>query len=526
MSEFTGWIITALSGGFMPILQHQAFTIGLILIGVVAVVRSAQLERQKADTLRLKDEELAVYRRALNAHAMVNITDADGRIIFASDSLAKATGFEVTDLLGQQFRNVLLADPTDPACALHAKLRAGQTWTGETKIRRKDGSIMWTRSSIVPVVDAEGALVRTISMRTDITESKLMQAERQDRAMIDRLRDEVYVFSTDTFELLYLNKRALASMNWSAGEVAGKRLADLKEPFDEQVFRVRVAPLLAGEVDAILYEATFREAAVEVNLQLEHSLEGTPRFLAVVRDISERKRAEHDKAEFVATVSHELRSPLTSIKGSLNLITSGMAGPMSERAGSLIAVAQRNVDRLLRLINDLLDLEKLDANMADLTVTSLDLVAFAEEVVAANAGYGHEYGVELRCVGSAEPIFASISRDGMMQVLTNLLSNAVKFSPRGSCVDLEVVERPDGVRLSVKDRGLGIPPEAYQTLFSRFVQAHGQIDRNRVGTGLGLSIAKTIVEKHAGRIWFVSEVGVGTTFYIDLPKAEGIRAVA
>ncbi|MBL4929497.1 ATP-binding protein [Fuscibacter oryzae] len=526
MNDLTDQTIIMLSPYVRLVLDHYMLVIILALSLLLYLARAQQLSKQYEAALRLKDDEIAVYLRALNAHAMVNITGADGRITFASDSLARATGYAPDELVGHEFRNILLSNPKDECLGLTSKLRAGQVWTGETKIRRRDGGIMWTRSSIIPVHDDLGTLLRTISLRTDITESKLLQAERQDRAMIDRLRDEVYIFSTKTFELLYLNKRALASSNWGESETVGKRLGDLSEVFDEQAFRARVTPLLQGDVDSILYETIFRGGAVEVNLQLEHSLDGTPRFVAVVRDITERKRAENERAEFVATVSHELRSPLTSIKGSLNLIASGVAGPMSERVGSLITVAQRNVDRLLRLINDLLDLEKLDANMTDFAVAPVDIVSFAEEVVAANAGYGHEYGVELRYMGPTSPIFAMISRDGMMQVLTNLLSNAVKFSPRGQFVDLEVVERPGGIRLSIIDRGCGIPPEAHHTLFSRFVQAHTQIDRQHVGTGLGLSIAKTIIEKQAGRIWFTSKVGVGTTFHVDLPISEGFRAVA
>ena len=352
------------------------------------------------------------------------------------------------------------------------------------------------------------------------------QSDHQGREMLDRLQDEVYAFRTDTLELIYLNKRALAASDLSLSGAAGKRLADLSDTFDEDALRRRVAPLLSGETTSILFDFTLRGKAVEANVQLENILDGTPFFIAAVRDVSRRKRAEQDMAEFVATVSHELRSPMTSIKGALNLIGSGFAGPMSERAEAMIIMAQRNVERLLRLINDLLDLQKLDADMMDLTVTPLDVMAFAEEVVAANSGYGHEFGVELDCTGPPNPVIVSLNRDGMTQALTNLLSNAVKFSSQGQSVELAVAEHDNSVRLAVTDHGLGIPSEAHRTLFTRFVQAHSQIDRQRVGTGLGLSIAKAIVEKHGGRIGFTSESGVGSTFYIDLPKFDALQASA
>lgn len=500
-----------------------ALTVFAILLAFALKCRSSKAE---ADNLKLRIEDLEADLKAVDAHVMINITNADGGIAYANSTLAAATGYAPSELIGLQFRDTLLVSREDSPPDLDIFMQEGRTWFGETRIRRKDGSLIWTRTTIVPVMDRAGKLRRSVSLRTDITQSKLLQAELQERAMIDRLRDEVYIFSADTLELLYLNKHSLASMDLTPEQVRGKRLVDLIQPFDEEKFRARVAPLLSGEVDSILHEANWRGHPVEINLQQERTLDGKSRFIAVVRDISKRKRAERNRAEFVATVSHELRSPLTSVKGSLNLINSGVLGALPDKAANMVEVALRNVDRLLRLINNLLDLEKLDADMMELNIAPLDVVALAEEAVAANAGYGLEYGVKLRYVGTRAPVIAEVSRDGMLQVLTNLLSNAVKFSPRAQWVDLAVSETATGVRLSVTDRGPGIPPEAHQTLFARFVQAHTETDRSRIGTGLGLSIAKSIVTKHGGRISFTSEVGAGTTFYIDLPRSAVLRSVA
>lgn len=516
-----GWGATI---GAFP--DDRAVLVGLLVILFVLLLRVFRRSRQKAEFLQKKDIEIDVYRRAMEAHAMVNISAADGSILYVNETLAKTTGYTEQELIGRRFRDLLLADPTVVPAHFRDWIRSGKTWVGESKIRRKDGSYLWTRSTIVPVLDTDGTLLRTISLRTDITESKVLQAELQERMMLDRLRDEVYVLSTETLELLYLNKRSLQLMNWTAKDIVGKRLSDVSSSFDEAAFRSRGARLLSGEAEAVLYETTKNDVPIEVSLQLDRTLDGTTRFVSVVRDISERKRAERDKAEFVATVSHELRSPLTSIKGALNLLASGAVGPVSDRSGTLMNVALRNVDRLVRLINDLLDLEKLDANMMDMRFETVDLVAFAEDAVAANAGFGHEYGVTVRRVGSKSPVFASISRDGMMQVLTNLISNAIKFSDAGQCVDLGVIEDADCVRLVIVDHGPGIAPEAQKLMFARFVQLHPQDDQRRNGTGLGLSIAKSIVEKHAGRISFTSEVGRGTSFFIDLPKINSLQAVA
>jgi PAS domain S-box-containing protein len=334
------------------------------------------------------------------------------------------------------------------------------------------------------------------------------------------LPDEVYVIDAASLEIAYLNPAASMSSGLRMEDAVGKPLNAVFDGFDLPSIQTRIGRLVAGASQTELCEVSHGDRPFEVKLALQPFPNAQPRIIAAMRDISERKRAEQEMADFVSTVSHELRSPMTSVKGALNLISSGVAGPITDRAEAMVDMAQRNVDRLLRLINDVLDLQKLDAGMMDMSLERVDVLAFCQDVIVANAGYGHEFGVGLSCSGPREPIYAAIHRDGMTQVLTNLLSNAVKFSPQGQSVELIVARHETGVRLSVTDHGIGIPPEAHDKLFARFVQAHTKIDRQRVGTGLGLNIAKTLVEKHGGNIGFTSEIGVGTTFFIDLPTED------
>jgi two-component system sensor histidine kinase VicK len=522
MFEWTSKLVSAENLLSMPIDTR------LLIVGLVAVLlfRSVKITWAHEASIRLKDEELALYRRAMETHAMMNISAADGRMTYVNATFTAATGYTEGELIGARFKDVLLHGEGPEGAALRRKIGSGETWTGETAIRRKDGSHFWTQTTVVPMMDAKGNLEKTISLRTDITESKLLQAESQDHAMLDRLRDEVYVFTTDTLELLYLNKRALAFQGWTAADVTGKHLADTTDGFDDAAFRNRVAGLISGEVDSLLYESVIRDVPVEIGLQLEFGLSGKPRFLAVVRDITARRKAEQGKAEFISTVSHELRSPLTSIRGALKLINSGSVGALPDKPARLMSVALRNVDRLMLLINDILDLEKLDSGKSDFRFETLDLAALVEEAIAANAGYGHEYGVEFRPAGTGMPVLIDASRDRLMQVLTNLLSNAAKFSRRGSAVEIAVEEAAEHARLTVTDQGIGIPEGCQTRLFERFAQAEAPANHKRGGSGLGLSIAKTIVERHSGRIWFTSKVDIGTTFYVDLPKRSGIDAAA
>lgn len=240
--------------------------------------------------------------------------------------------------------------------------------------------------------------------------------------------------------------------------------------------------------------------------------------VAVVRDISERRRIEQMKDEFVSTVSHELRTPLTSIAGSLGLLAGGAAGVLPERAGRLIQIAQANSQRLVRLINDILDIQKLESGKLRLDMTPLDLREVAARSLDGVRGYAEELGVHLTLV-EGEPAPVRGDADRLIQVVTNLLSNAAKFSPRGGEVRVTVDPETRVARLSVSDEGPGVPDAFRSRIFSKFAQADGSDTRAKGGTGLGLAIAREIAERHGGRLWFESAEGEGATFYLDLPLA-------
>lgn len=240
--------------------------------------------------------------------------------------------------------------------------------------------------------------------------------------------------------------------------------------------------------------------------------------VAVVRDISERRRIEQLKDEFVSTVSHELRTPLTSIAGSLGLLAGGAAGPLPEKAARLIQIAQANSQRLVRLINDILDIEKIESGKLRLEMTSLDLRDIAARAIDGVQGYAEELGVQLTLAeGEAAPVRGDA--DWLIQVVTNLLSNASKFSPQGGEVRITVDPEMRVARLSVADHGPGIPDGFRARIFSKFAQADGSDTRDKGGTGLGLAIAREIAERHGGRLWFESAEGEGATFHLDLPLA-------
>lgn len=242
-------------------------------------------------------------------------------------------------------------------------------------------------------------------------------------------------------------------------------------------------------------------------------------ILASIIDISKRLEIDRLKSEFIATVSHELRTPLTSIRGSLGLVAGGAFGALPDQVVHMTDVAVQNADRLIRLINDILDIEKIESGKMRYDIRAQDLAYLVSRAVEETNGFAKQLGVATVIDNrSQQPLIAAVDADRFTQVLTNLLSNALKFSPKGEQVTV-CIEAADGdrVRIGVRDRGHGIPEEFNDRIFQKFAQADGSSTRKHAGTGLGLSISKAIVEHFDGRIWFESRLGEGTTFYVELP---------
>lgn len=243
-------------------------------------------------------------------------------------------------------------------------------------------------------------------------------------------------------------------------------------------------------------------------------------YLAIVRDITWRKQVDRMKSEFVSTVSHELRTPLTSIAGSLGLLTGGAAGELPDRAARLIRIAHSNSERLVRLINDILDIEKIESGKMAFDLKRVSIGPLLDNAIQANRAYAADYGVELRMEAVPDGAAVIADEDRLMQVVTNLLSNAIKFSPPGEEVLVTVADRNGQYRITVADHGSGIPDEFRSRIFGKFAQADSSDTRQKGGTGLGLSIVREIVTRLGGSVSFDSTVGEGASFHVDLPAAD------
>jgi signal transduction histidine kinase/CheY-like chemotaxis protein len=239
-------------------------------------------------------------------------------------------------------------------------------------------------------------------------------------------------------------------------------------------------------------------------------------FSGIVQDVTERKEVDRLKSEFVSTVTHELRTPMTSIMGSLGLLRGGALGPLSEKAERMINLAHDNGTRLVSLINDILDIDKIEAGQLEFRKQSLNLKSLIEQSVNLNAACARENGAAIVVEAVDDDIFIDADPDRFQQVMGNLLSNAAKFSPRGGKVTITAIMKGPVVRVDVADQGPGIPLEFQPRIFQKFAQADSSDTRQKGGTGLGLNIAKAIVERLGGRIGFETEIGAGTKFYFDL----------
>ena len=247
---------------------------------------------------------------------------------------------------------------------------------------------------------------------------------------------------------------------------------------------------------------------------------------------SRRSAMDTVKDEFISTVSHELRTPLTSIHGALGLLSAGLAGKVDEKSQNLLRIANSNTDRLIRLINDILDLERMQSGRDPLQIRRTSLRDLAQQAVDSMSSIAESASVKLDLIPTAPPeaVFFNGDPDRILQVLTNLLSNAIKFSNPGGTVELHIDADPESVLLRVSDAGRGIPLDKLESIFDRFQQVEASDARKKGGTGLGLAICRSIVEQHSGIIWAESNAqhqrGPGASFLVSLPRVSRSQDVA
>jgi PAS domain S-box-containing protein len=374
--------------------------------------------------------------------------------------------------------------------------------------------------------DAIGELTETFRQMAVVIaerEAALRSADQRARLLIESAASAIVTFDAGG-RIETINRAATRLLGYVPRELTAHELSLLLPEF------ITPPPGWGGSTHASEADSEFG-SAVETNVRRKDGtlvpihlsiaavrFGGRRLFIAVMTDLTEIRKAAETTNNFVSIVSHELRTPLTAIQGALALVRAEVMGQLPEKPRAMIAIAHTNVERLLRIINDILDMEKIKAGKLDYDFRTIDLASLLDQVVEANHAYGAQFDVSIM-LAPVPPLAVFADAGRITQALTNLVANAVKASGKGDSVIIDTKTGRETVRISVTDRGAGIPQEMRDRIFEDFVQVDRPADREKSGSGLGLGIARTIIRDHGGRLDFVSQAGRGTTFFLDLPLA-------
>jgi PAS domain S-box-containing protein len=389
--------------------------------------------------------------------------------------------------------------------------------------QRRDGSTFPVELAVNPVmVQGRPLLIHIVS---DVTERK--QADQQQRlaASVFQNATEGIVVTDVDGTIQSVNPAFLAITHYEMGELIGENPRLLQSGRQDGQFyqrmwsSIRESGHWQGEIWNRRKSGEIFPQWLTINA-IKDSRGRTTNYVGVASDISELKASQRMKEEFITTVSHELRTPLTSVLGSLGMIMENTMQQLPEQAQRLIALAHSNSRRLVRLISDILDIEKIEAGKMTFQFEPVDVVGLVCRVVDDSKTLAEQSQIRLLFRPRAEPAWVNGDADRLMQAVTNLLANAIRFSPSGKPVEVAVTESGAMIRIEVTDHGPGISAEFRDQVFKKFSQASDAVTGKKAGTGLGLSIAKLIVQRHGGSIDFRSVPGEHTTFCIDLPGLE------
>jgi PAS domain S-box-containing protein len=448
---------------------------------------------------------------------IITVDDA-GNIESVNKTAARMFGYVDADIGGRPFTDLL--DASDRARYGHSALvREEEEYLG----RRRDGSGFPMELAATRIRHEGRPLL--VHIARDITERRQAERRLQLAASVLENTTEGIVITDPDGTIQSTNPAFTAITGFTAEEALGRNprilQSGLQSPdfYDEMWDAVVTTGHWQGEIYNRRKNGEVYPQWLNINAIKDDSGVVT-NYVGVTFDITELKASERVKDEFIAMVSHELRTPLTSIHGSLRLLSGGIAGELGDKSAELIRIAQDNSQRLVRLIDDILSVAKIESERMTFRLQPLVLETLILQAIEANQDFAKQYDVALRPRFDCEDARVLADNDRLMQVLTNLLSNAVKYSPKGSVVRVVTEAAGDYWRVSVIDNGPGIPESFHDKVFSKFARAGGSERRKIGGTGLGLSICKAIIDRLGGRIGFDTEPGVRTCFHFELPVME------
>lgn len=542
-------------------------------VGISGTVLDITEARQSENALRLSDERFR--QLAENIQEVFWLYDMNEQsIIYISPAYEIIWGRTCQSLYEKptDYLESILQEDQPIMSAASKKQAKGERTEVEYRVQRPDGSIRWVWDRGFPIFDETGKLVRTAGVATDITSTKATEAELQAlnrdlekrveertaevrqseetyRALFENANDAIFLIQVDGF-FLRVNKRCAELLGYTLDELIGRRSFDFIVPTATDEAHDSLHRLLNGE-RIPMYERRFikkdgTQIDTEINLSLVSQGAGQPKLIqSVVRDITERKRAEETlrenrdklsaanaalekasrlKDEFLASMSHELRTPLTGILGLSEALQLQTFGTLNEKQAKALKNVESSGRHLLDLINDILDLSKIEAGKLDLQFELCSAADICQSSLQLTKGMANQKKQNIHFSMNPTSIYIHADSRRMKQMLVNLLSNAVKFTPDGGELGLQVeaLEDRKAIFFSVWDKGIGIKPDEMEKLFKPFIQLDSSLARQYSGTGLGLSLVKRMAELHGGSVQVESIPAEGSRFTIILPWSEEI----
>ena len=474
------------------------------------------------------------------ADSVITVNDA-GMIETMNPAGLRLFGYSSDEILGKDVK-VLMPPSYYPEHDAHlaARDRKISVVGRQAHGLRKDGSVFPIDLSVNEMsLDGKRMFVETI--RDTSAAVAAAKALRESNTMKSAILSstEYMIIATDlTGTVVVFNEAAENALGYQAEEIVGKQtpglfhdpvdiveratalsteLGTLVQPgFDVFVRKVELVGIDENEWTYVRKDGTRFPVIVTVTA-LRDEAQNTTGYLGVVVDITKRKEIDRLKSDFVSIVSHELRTPLTSIRGALGLAAGPMAKELPDKANRLIDIAHKNCERLTLLINDILDIDKIESGQMRFEIKNEELEQILVQAIDVNQPYAEKLGVVLKAAEIEPDLKVNVDAARLAQVMANLLSNAAKFSNRGDDVEVSAARINNRIRISVKDHGSGIPDEFRPQIFGKFSQSDSSSTRVKGGSGLGLHISKQIVERMGGNIGFDTEVGKGATFWVELP---------
>ena len=549
----------ALRKGAQNYLVNAALNAEVLHRAIIAAIEQAFLEREIHEqrrqiyTQKLALAETGLLNKAIlhSAGVMIIATGRDGTILTFNPAAERALGYAADEVVGVHtpalwFDEAEIATHASKLAISHgAQMRGFDTLiyipqltgqeTHEWTFICKNGRRFPVNLSTTPMRNDEDQTVGFLCIAEDITlrqeqERALKESEETFRTAVESAPNGMALIDPGG-RFLKVNPALCTMLGYSADELMNMPLKSIPHPEEVDFDAESVSNLSRGQIDSYRVEMRLMHKSGRViHAQLSMSLirhhDGSAKYyVAQALDITDRIEMDRIRSEFISIVSHELRTPLTSIRGSLGLLAGHIVNELPETARKLVNIAYKNCERLILLINDILDIDKIASGQMRFDMRPETVGPLLEEAAASIRGYVEDFGVHLQLDPSAPDLMLKVDRERFIQVLNNLLSNAVKFSPKGGVVELRAEARENSVRILVSDHGPGIPPEFQDRLFNKFFQADASATRVKGGTGLGLHISRQIIERMGGQIGFDTKVGEGTTMWVELPLLTAQAAI-